>query len=314
MPARPSNRSRKAPRRAAPSQPGRALKSPAVLICLLLVTFFAVWYVLWNGVGAWQGAGADVLASSEYWVTAAKVRITPPPEWVRRDLRGEVFRDAALDEPLSLLDARLVDRIAVAFSRHPWVEEVRRVIKRYPACVEVELVYRRPVCMVELATGRLLPVDAHGVLLPEEDFSPVEATRYPRLTRVGSEPVGPPGSVWGDVRVAGGAAIAAVLHASWLELGLDRIVPAESSPGAGLEELVFEIFTRGGTRILWGHTAGVAIPGELSAEEKLALLKSYHADHGTLDGPGGPQILDLEHLRVPAAALRPVGGDPVATR
>jgi len=78
------------------------------------------------------------------------------PEWIHCDLRAEIFRSAALDGPLSIMDEDLAERIAVACALHPWVARVRSVRKYHPARVVVELDYRRPVLMVEV-TGGLLP-------------------------------------------------------------------------------------------------------------------------------------------------------------
>ena len=84
----------------------------------------------------------------------------------------EIFRDASLDDPqhpLSLMDDDLVERVKSAFSLHPWIARVVRVEKFYPGRVVVDVVYRHPVCMVEVL-GELLPVDVEGVVLPKEDF------------------------------------------------------------------------------------------------------------------------------------------------
>ena len=243
-----------------------------------------------------------LLASGQYTVTLDKVAITPPPNWIHADIRTEVFRDASLDGPLGILDDNLPERVAHAFSLHPWVAKVGLVRRLSPARVEVELVYRRPVCMVEVREGPL-PVDGQGVLLPSDDFSPIEKSAYPRLTGIGTMPMGPVGQRWGDVRVVGGAEIAAVLGPTWQQLKLDRIVPLPAAAMAADDEPYYQLTTRGGTRIFWGLAPGGKGPQELPAAEKVARLVQYVADHGTLEGRGGPQTLDIRLL--PPAREKP---------
>ena len=176
-----------------------------------------------------------ILAAPEYRVGPEQVEITPLPAWIHSDIRGEVFRDPKLDGPLSIMDDDLVDRIKEAFAQHPWVAKVRSVRKFHPArpapSVKVELVYRRPVCMVEVP-GKAWAVDAEGVVLPSEDFSPIEATHYLHVVGVDREPTIPAGRRWGDARVVGGAEIAAALGPVWETMKLKQIVPLAADPAA----------------------------------------------------------------------------------
>jgi cell division septal protein FtsQ len=260
----------------------------AALIVLTIAVFCGSWYA------AWRTVGPNVLASRPYWLDQKNVEITPPPAWIHRNIRAEVFRDASLDGPLSIIDEDLAQRIADAFSLHPWVAEVRRVTKYFPAAVKVDLEYRRPACMVQLE-GRLLAVDTEGVLLPSgsPDFSPIETPRYPRLVGVDTVPVGPVGTRWGDARVVEGAEIANALGTVWQRLSLDRIVPSTLVELGYGNEYTYELVTKGGTRILWGRAPSAEIPGEATAAEKIAQLVEYHKAHGTLEGRDGPQQLDL---------------------
>jgi hypothetical protein len=248
-----------------------------------------------------------IFASPEYQVGLEQVEITPQPAWIHTDVRAEVFNDARLDGVLSLVDDDLVDRIKNAFSQHPWVARVLRVAKRYPSSVQVELVYRRPACMVETPVG-VYAVDAEGVLLPSKDFTAVEPSRYPRLARLDRDPISPPGRIWNDVKVLGGAQIAEALASVWDSMRLAYIVPMpdESAPAGGAgpraNEPVFYLLTRAsatrpGTQIRWGYAPGAKSPGELSAEEKVGRLKQYVAQHDSLDPRSGqPQQLDIRAM------------------
>jgi hypothetical protein len=273
----------------------RGPAGPFIWAALLVVLLLAGWYLVWLKVGD------RVLASSDYVVGPRQVEITPPPQWIHTDIRSEVFRTASLDGPLSIMDDQLTERIHRAFSLNPWVAKVVRVTKHPPARVKVELVYRRPACMVAVP-GDLLPVDAHGVLLPygNDDFSAVEKSRYPLLVGVNTAPVGTVGECWGDARVVGGAEIAAALGEVWDELNLQQIVPSAPLATGVAEEPTYTLVTRRGTRILWGRAPGTKVPGELSAADKVARLKKYAGQYGSLEGAGGPQELDIYRLRISA--------------
>ncbi|HUT09414.1 MAG TPA: hypothetical protein VMY42_02870 [Thermoguttaceae bacterium] len=262
--------------------PGRT----ATLMVLLIAVLLGGWCAAWSRVRDY------VLSSDDYTVTPEQLEITPLPKWIHSDIPAEVFRNASLDGPLSIMDDDLTKRIAEAFASHPWVAKVHRVTKRHPACVQVELDYRRPVCMVQLA-GRLLPVDARGVLLPPGDFSPVEISRYLRLIDVHTTPMGTVGECWGDARVIGGAAVAAALEDVQEELNLSHIVPCDPLRAGFAEECTYTLVTRGGAKVSWGRAPGTRAPGEPTPKEKIARLKEYAAKHGTLDGRGAPQELDV---------------------
>ena len=263
---------------------------PVALGVLIVGMFAGFWYVVW------QRVGGEVLTSSDYLLTEEELEITPPPPWMSHsDIRADGFRDASLDGTLSIMDPRVTERIAKAFALHPWVAEVRRVQKS-PGGVKVDLAYRRPVCIVQAPCG-LLPVDAQGVLLPSKDFAPSDIGRYPLLVGIGTIPVGPEGIRWGDPRVVGGAEIAAMLCDAWKDLGLERIFPYQVAEGGPVEEYLYELYTRSGTRITWGRPPGTTAPDEVPAAVKVARLKEYKAAYGTLEGPHGPRPLDVRSMR-----------------
>jgi hypothetical protein len=286
--------------------PGR----PVLIVLIVLGLFLGGWYL------AWHRLGPVVVSSREYLVGPEQIEldITPKPTWIHSDLRAEVFRDVALEGQLSILDEDLAKRIAGAFVRHPWVDRVVRVTKMHPNAsggpsVKVELVCRRPVCMVDVPGDKPLPVDAEGVLLPSGDFTSTESFVYPRLMNVDRPPPGSPGQRWsGDPRVVGAAEIAAAFGPAWYTMKLHRIEPFESDPvAAGLatpphtasmqHEPFFVLTTHNGTQILWGNApraAGIAADA-LSAAEKVARLERYFRQYDTLDAPDG-KPLDVRTL------------------
>jgi hypothetical protein len=233
----------------------------------------------------WQMVAPHVLAGVSF--DPKRLEVVPePPGWIHSDLKAEVVRDGSLDGALSLLDEGLAERVYKAFALHPWVAKVVRVTKQ--DTITVELVYRKPVLMVEVPGG-LYPVDEEGVLLPTKDFSALEARGYPRLTGIQTVTEGPVGTRWQDSRVAGAAQLAAALIEDWNALNFRAIVPVV---GMGRSPN-YELHTRKGTRILWGAANSSSTSAEPSVAEKLARLKRYVADRGSLEGPNGPQVLDL---------------------
>jgi hypothetical protein len=256
------------------------------LLIVIAGLFGGAWYA------AWRQWGSRTLSSDDYLLTDKKTQITPLPDWIHTDICAQVFRDASLDPPPSIIDDDLVQRVRGAFSLHPWVAKVERVQKFHPARVKVDLVYRRPVCMVEIG-NELIPVDAEAVILPREDFTAPEASRYPRLVGIDTAPLGVAGARWNEDRVLGAAEIAAALADQWEKLGLKSIV-AEKLLGTGVRETPrFELLTRGGTRIPWGRAPSGDAPGEIPPKDKVAKLENYLANHGNLESQPGGVGLDL---------------------
>ncbi len=270
-------------------------------------TFFAVTIVgvAAVGIAVWPQVREHVMHNDDLWLRAENIEVTPLPSWIRGDVRAEVLRDASLDGAISILDPALAQRVAEAFALHPWVEEVVHVEKHHPARVSVELTYRRPACMVrvlgrlfptaggeQIADG-LYPVDATGIFLPPNDFSPIEAARYPRLVGANSIPVGPPGTRWGDATVQEGARLAAMLVDDWRRFDLERIEPA-ISPRRNSDDLGFDLVTNNGTRIRWGAAPRLGSAGETVTREKLRQLDRYADEHGSLNVPDPPREINLQ--------------------
>jgi len=144
-----------------------------------------------------------------------------------------------------------------------------------------------------LPAGRLLAVDAEGVVLPSADFTAESAALYPRISGVESSPQGPEGSAWGDPVVEEGAALALALGPDWRQLGLTECRPV-GRPGFRRWELVGPP----PRTILFGSAPGREQVGEPSAAAKIVRLRAVEADPPALaaDGP-----LDLTQEAGPAS-------------
>jgi hypothetical protein len=262
----------------------------ASLLCLLGLGIAA------NGI--WRRAEPGIARRPQYRLTADKIHITPPPPWIRSDIKAEVLRDAGLAENLTLLDdwAHFTRRIQDAFEFHPWVASVERIRRRLPSSLEVELKYRRPVAAVESTDDgsmTFLPIDEHAIRLPEGDLTDVERRYLPRISGVVARPL--VGDVWNDPRIVGGAKLAAALVDVWQRLRLVEIIATlESSKDDDQAVITFEIVTSGGTRVIWGAPpGGEAAAGESPLETKRKRLLDYAAQHGKLETIDGPAKLDV---------------------
>lgn len=283
-------------------QPGQRW---ATLSVVAVAAMLAGWWALWRHVRP------RVLADDAYRVELDDVALSPPPAWIRRDVRREALERGGLDFPLDLLDPAMLARVASAFEAHPWIARVAEVRKRHPARIEVTVDYRRPVAMIEVQGG-LYPVDELGTLLPSDDFTPETAARYPRVGGFETAPLGPPGSSWGDPRVAAAARLGDLLAENWTAWRLSRITPVElGTPDA--TSLEFQIATAGGAVVVWGHVPEAEIGREPRAEEKLARLRALAGRPHGIDGDV-PEVIDLRRAAPEAESSHTADRDPDSPR
>lgn len=266
------------------------LQRARVLIALLVVVLLG-----WAMQSLWQHVSPQISQRENYLLTERRVTITPPPEWITADVRAEVLRQSGLAGRLSVLDDSFAQIIEDAFALHPWVESVVRITKQYPAGVHVELTYRRPVAVVELVSQnvvQLVPIDRHGVHLPATDVPSIRKRYLPRIGGIVERP--PVGQPWTDVRVLGAAEIAVELAEEWDALHLVDILPSARPEVRGeYRYFVYNLITRGGTKIVWGAAPGAAPPTEHSFQEKLQRLKQCTQTYGPLDSVRSPAVVNV---------------------
>jgi hypothetical protein len=251
---------------------------------------------------AWMQMKSRIFSAEDSVVGPGQIELTPPPPWAARsNIVPTVLLSLAAEGRLSIHDENLIMRLKNSFEAHPWIESAR-VRKMPPAKVKVDAVYRKPVCMIKVPGGRL-PVDAHGFLLPSEDFTPIQTVRdYLSCDSVEQMPTTPVGCRWADASVLGAAEIAAAIGDDWKQLEISAIVPQREQTAGRLTEPTFWLATasRGATRIFWGYAPGANVSGDLPAAEKVARLKNYFA-RGTWDGPEN-RHQDLDVRSLPPAA------------
>lgn len=215
----------------------------------------------------WRRYADEVRAHPDLVLFPEQIEVRGAGPWVRGDIRAEALRDASLDGGLPLDDPALPERLRRAFARHPWVREVAGVTLHEPAAAVIDVRCREPVAMVRVRDG-LYAVDAEGVVLPSDDFTPEAAARYPTIGSVGTTPIGVAGSRWGDGLVVEGAIVAAAIGPEWPRLGLRDLAPVGTAHGVD-----WRLVGDDGRTIRFGSAPGREQPGEPAAAVKLARLR-----------------------------------------
>lgn len=233
---------------------------------------------------------------TEYQLSFSQIQISPlPARPVPENLLEQVGKQTDVPHEFSVLDDHLTAELADAFSQHPWVANVVRVRKSFPASVVVELEYRQPVAMVQIPGGRV-PIDIDGIILPSTDFSTSDLQRYPLIRNVSSKPASRPGSAWQDPSLIAAARLAKLLGSKWSSLKLEAIVvPATATAKTNVNDVPLELIGEGGSKIIWGRTPDTDHPGELEPAQKIRRLEKYLADFGNYGQPKGPYEIDIRH-------------------
>ncbi len=257
-------------------RPSRSSTTAVLLVVAIFV--LTTWF-------CWKRWGPQIRRQQHFQLSADKIHVSPPrPEWIHTDIKAAAIDDGKLAE-LSLPDRQLVDKVRGAFLLQNWVSDVSRVAK-HATGVDVVLVYRRPVAMVEVVQGKpgLLPIDADAVCLPPEDFDETDVDKFLRVVADNRGPAGPVGTYWGDERIRGGARIATLLSSlPWKQLGLYRI-RTRSSGGRGEGPYQYDLVTRDLFLIRWGFPPGQEADNEAPASTKLVHLEDFAREHDGLQG------------------------------
>ncbi len=261
----------------------------------VLVALVVIGVLGWGMHSLWDQVAPSVIQRNQHLLQAERITSSALPAWIAADVSAEVVRNAGLDGRLSLLDDSFAQVVEDAFALHPWVESVERISKQYPQGVHVELTYRRPVAVVEMSGhGSVLfvPIDCQGVHLPSGDVPELRKRYLPRVGGIVGRP--PVGQTWPDPRVIGAAELAEKLREQWEPLCLVDILPsARPEIRDGSRFFVYDLITRGGTRVVWGAAPGAAPPKEDPFDAKLARLQNCVEQHGPLDSVRGPAIVDV---------------------
>jgi hypothetical protein len=237
---------------------------------------------------------------------------TPQPTWIRNSkVRDEVFQHNGLGQ-LSLLDPQASATIARAFESHSWVQQATRVTKLSGGKVTVDLIYRRPIAMVNYAAprssdtdsdaSRLLfyPVDEAGVILPTTDFDQSQVWNYLLIYAEGATAPAETGMAYSDHRIKQALALCRILEPARIELQLESVHVVADDRLVGPSGWILWVRTSDDKTVRWGHAPGAEIPGEANAQIKLAKLTEWRK--------GSNSMLQLDLLSPTTAEKKLISG------
>ena len=188
------------------------------------------------------------------------------PRWAGRELIDPLLASLGEMGPVSLLDMKFDDRIRGALADCAPVRRVVDVRRQWPRRYSVEVVFHRPVAVIE-RDGERHPVTHDFVVLPLEPYSHLSK----RLYVIRGVPEKPPadGEVWTSEALKDGIATLAQLapHLRQLRpLGIEAIDVSRARDPRGSVMLR----TRSGIPVWWGRPR--AKVGENSVAQKVRIL------------------------------------------
>jgi hypothetical protein len=274
---------------------------------------FAVMPLLILGYFAWYYWGAKHLDQALYAVRLPNLECTPQPTWIRQSkVREEVFHSGGLGQ-LSLLDPQASVTIARAFESHSWVANVARVRKMSGGKVIVDVNYRRPIAMIwvdgkknygaqvsqdgQATKNGYYAVDEQAVILPTNDFDRDQVHNYFKVFADGADSPTVEGMSFTDTRIKHALVLCKFLESSRVALQLTRIHVVREEQWVSANPWLLYVSTADNRRILWGHTPGLEVVGEMPAQEKLLRLQKWRSE--------GSSALELDLCTQPGS-VRPV--------
>lgn len=321
--------------------PGR---SPAAGGCLIGFVFLAVTLSLWATFG-WkfyqkcsENAPGNVPGVSADTITAQKIRLvhrlpdgtlSPEiPKWIHENIVQQIM-DGLPKENRSIYDEKLIEKVNLTLKGMCWIQEVHSIQKFYPAYLQIEVKFRRPVLLVVVhektdAIDRIIyiPVSDDCRVLPNEnkDFpvSPEEIETFPIFCGVAPvdilTPEGPmdindysgynmppsrlPGLPWDrDTNISGAIHLINQLGSRWEKYGLNYICVEPQKSGETDFGPKFCIVTRNGSIIYWGRSSLESLnKNDISDTVKIAQLDEEYKKRGSLDQP--PMCISFRHETV----------------
>lgn len=257
----------------------------------------------------WERHRGRVVNLNEYQLTPDKILVNEPPVWASTNMKQLVIEGAAIRngekvESASLLDTQLVSRTANVMQSVGYVERVKSIQKSKTG-LEIDLVYRKPVAVVELSRNTfpfewpaeyingdiLQPVDRLGVVMP---VSLGEGIDLPKILVVYPIPSLPKydsqvkdWSDWPDQRIKDAAAIGALFGNNSNAIGVARIMTYRKPDQVNVGQIPFELWPNlsptTGTTVLWGNAPGKEVEGEAKASVKIQALEEFVVRFGRLN-------------------------------
>lgn len=221
------------------------------------------------GIGL-QLARRQAARQPRFLVYPTQLRAQAPP-WCSADLQQVAFPR----ECYSIYDPRLVPDVAEAYRASPWVKAVRRVEKRFPNQLHLELDLREPAAFVRLPDA-CWAIDAEGVRLPLA-YEKWDHEQRPLPLIFGVKTTPPePGKRWNDPGAAAALSVLQALAAEPTLLRQIHFVDVSNLEGViDPQRSEVLLFTRRRVRVAWGRPPNTTKFGEPSVACKLARLRRY---------------------------------------
>ncbi len=266
----------------------------------------------------WYHYGSKRLDQALYALNIERIHLTQQPPWIKTSVLEEVFQGHRLDR-VNLLDPAASATIASAFETHPWIEKASRVQKEHGGGVNVDVVYRKPLALVQVyyyqtdASGNAsserkegyYPVDSKGVVLPVNDFKQNQSLvwDYLMIEVEGMENASAqPGLPINDHRVQEALKLALFLQskADPKKLGLQWVRVRRDINVTSASPWILELWTSDQRMITWGRSPGAETAGESPADQKLASLTAWlDAQRSVAHGSNSLNLLDSGNQAVP---------------
>ena len=161
-------------------------------------------------------------------ITADDIHITPPPPWIRSDIKTKCSATRALwaRSRCSTIGTRSRSASATRSSSTPGSPRSSRITKRLPSVArrrtEISPARSPRSNRRKPAASRILPIDEHAIRLPEADLTDAERRYLPRISGVTGRPL--VGDAWDDPRVSAARSWRPRLADVWQKLRLVEII------------------------------------------------------------------------------------------
>ncbi|HUU42962.1 MAG TPA: cell division protein FtsQ/DivIB, partial [Planctomycetota bacterium] len=197
---------------------------------------------------------------------------------------ADLARLPDLPRRFSIMSPGVCERVARAFEKNPWVDEVISVRKVYPNRIHVTLRLRRPVAGVRHG-GRTYLVDGDGRRLGAGKTAWPDGTEALPVIVSTAKTLPESGEVWPDDGVQAGAAVARTLLSNRDEIRtrFQQIDVRRVGSATYYKEGEILLVTHQGTSVRWGRSPLlVHSPGELTPEEKIGKMIRFEQKRGPL--------------------------------
>jgi hypothetical protein len=250
----------------------------------------------------WNQYHRPLLVAGLTKVDPSRLHMNGQPHWIARSIPESAVRDSRLDE-IDLERPDSIERVAAALAVQPWIRSIQSIRKTAEGFF-IEVVYRKPVGIVEFADDSLIPVDDEAIVLEGDGFSPDDTLCFWRISVPDPVTIGlATGRIWDDLRIRGAVAIANHWQERNRAVGLMRIVNRSYPTGDRLRLQPYELWTASGIVVYWGSPPGKELHGEATAEQKTRALEAFVREKGTLE-TCGMRFIDVRDGRIRKAEAK----------